>query len=81
MKTFYRIAAVVAIGSLVAACATPKITMTNTRTGETAECGGNVGASVMFGAMGYIVQRQIDKTCVNDHAANGFDKRVVTLED
>lgn len=81
MKTLFRLSAVIVLASLVAACATPKTTLTNSATGETVECGGSRGGALMFGAIGYVMQRAADKSCVAENTKKGFDKKVVTLDD
>lgn len=53
------------------ACATPATVLKN-KEGGTVECGGNVMASVLFGRIGYEVQKSMDEDCVKDAKAKGY---------
>lgn len=70
-KTIIAIAAI----SLLSACQTPATTLTDPTTGTTVKCGGDIGASIAFGAIGYHLRKEADKKCVAGARAKGYTSR------
>lgn len=70
-------ALLLAVTILLTACATPKTVMTNDK-GETVTCGGGRGGSMIFGVLGYNMEKKSDKECVTKSTSNGF--KVVSAE-
>lgn len=44
----------------------------NEKTGQVARCGGGMGGSMMFGALGYALESANDTDCVNQFIGQGF---------
>jgi hypothetical protein len=56
---------------LLAACATPQTVMQNKK-GETVICGGGTAGSVAGGMVGYSIQKDNDKKCIDDYKTKGY---------
>lgn len=67
-----KIAGIAALAVALTACQTPAYTLTNPTTGKTIKCGGDVGASIAFGAIGYHLRKKADERCVSDAKAKGY---------
>ena len=59
---------------LTSGCATPVTTLKNPQ-GNVATCGGDMSSSASLGLLGYYLQEQIDKECVENYKKHGY-KRV-----
>ncbi|MFO1243482.1 MAG: hypothetical protein U1E36_09875 [Rickettsiales bacterium] len=57
---------------LLCACATPETVLQNKATGETITCGGGTAGSIAGGMVGYSIQKDNDKKCIEEHKAKGF---------
>lgn len=57
---------------LLAACATPFVTLHNDKTGRTETCGGGTGGSLAGGMIGYSIQRNGDNDCITALKAQGY---------
>lgn len=53
------------------ACSTPK-TVLRASNGQVAVCGGDMSSSIAAGAIGYYLQKNVDKECVDTYVKNGF---------
>lgn len=56
---------------LLAACSTPRTTLSNYY-GDTVTCGGDVSSSLAAGGLGYYLQKQVDKECVENYQNHGY---------
>jgi len=63
---------------LLSSCATPVTILKNKKTGQVARCGGGMGGSMMFGALGYAIESSNDTDCVNQFIGQGFEVEKVT---
>lgn len=63
---------------LTTACATPKTVLKSDK-GQVVMCGGDRSSSASLGMIGYYLQKQVDKDCVNVFKKNGF--KVIEKED
>lgn len=59
---------------LITACTTPRTVLTNAH-GQIAVCGGDMSSSAAAGALGYYLQKQVDKECVQTYKDNGFKEK------
>lgn len=53
-------------------CSTPKTYLQNEKTGHMIYCGGDISSSVSLGFIGYQIQKQADKECVEEFKKNGY---------
>jgi hypothetical protein len=56
---------------LLCACATP-LTVLQNKKGETVTCGGGTAGSVAGGMVGYSIQKDNDKKCIEEYKAQGY---------
>ena len=56
---------------LLAACATPQTILQNKK-GDTVACGGSSTGSVAGGMIGYSIQKDNDKQCIEEHKKKGY---------
>lgn len=66
---------------LLAGCTTPETVLKHPDTQQVARCGGDVGSSLIGGAIGYHIQKSNDKDCVRSYMEQGFVPVKVTTED
>lgn len=57
---------------ILSGCATPVTTLKNPKTGQVATCGGGRTASMAGGMIGYGMQKDDDKVCVDAYKNQGF---------
>lgn len=70
-----RAAASVLLSISLMACATPAVQLQDDATGQVVQCGGSRSGSLAGGGLGYQLQKNKDKKCVEGYEALGF-KRV-----
>ena len=63
---------------LLASCSTPVTILKNEKTVQVARCGGGMGGSMMFGALGYAIESANDTDCVNQFIGQGFKVEQIT---
>lgn len=56
---------------LVSACATPQTILQNKK-GDVVTCGGDTGGSLAGGPIGYNIQKDNDKACVEAYKKKGY---------
>jgi len=56
---------------LLVGCTTPQ-TVLKSKTGQVVTCGGNVTSSLSGGVIGYYIQANNDKKCVENYKKHGF---------
>ena len=66
------VAIVVGLSLAASGCATPVTMLRNDATGQVARCGGDTGASMAGGLIGYTIQKSGDQDCVRDFELQGF---------
>lgn len=57
----------------LAACTTPMTTLKNKKNGQVVTCGGSATGSFVGGAIGYHIQKDNEKECVDTYKKQGFD--------
>lgn len=60
---------------VLAACATPQVTMKNPSTGNVVVCGGGTSGSVLGGYIGHQMQKRNDEDCVKSYEAKGYKRQ------
>lgn len=60
------------------ACTTPAYTLKDRKTGQVAQCGGNVSSSLAGGVIGYHIQKSNDAKCVKQLESQGFKIETVS---
>ena len=70
--SIFHVSAAALFGLLLAGCSTPVTILKNEKTGQVARCGGGMGGSMMFGAIGYAIESSNDTECVNQYIKQGF---------
>lgn len=63
---------VICLSVVATGCATPVTMLKNDATGQVARCGGDTGASMAGGLIGYTIQEGSDQDCVRDFELQGF---------
>lgn len=65
-------AATVVAAMALTACTTPRTMLRHPGTGQVVSCGGNTSSSIVGGAIGYSIQQNSDRSCVESYQALGF---------
>jgi hypothetical protein len=64
--------AVILTAFVLVSCSTPKTYLQNEKNGHMIYCGGDISSSVSLGFIGYQLQKQVDKECVEEFKKNGY---------